>query len=173
MYAITDFIINEKIRDKQVRLIDADGSQRGIVSIEFARKLADEKQLDLVKIAPDANPPVCKLVNYSKFKYELVKKEKEARKKQKIIVTKEIRISLNIDTHDLNVKMKKAAQFLNDGNKVKLSIRFKGRELGRTDLANDLINKFKDTLKEIGNVEKAAVFENRSVFLTFTPILKN
>lgn len=173
MYAITDFIINEKIRDKQVRLIDADGSQRGIVSIEFARKLADEKQLDLVKIAPDANPPVCKLVNYSKFKYELVKKEKEARKKQKIIVTKEIRISLNIDTHDLNVKMKKAAQFLNDGNKVKLSIRFKGRELGRTDLANDLINKFKDTLKEIGNVEKAAVFENRSVFLTFAPILKN
>ena len=128
MYAITDFIINEKIRDKQVRLIDADGSQRGIVSIEFARKLADEKQLDLVKIAPDANPPVCKLVNYSKFKYELVKKEKEARKKQKIIVTKEIRISLNIDTHDLNVKMKKAAQFLNDGNKVKLSIRFKGRD---------------------------------------------
>ncbi len=173
MYAITDFIINEKIRDKQVRLIDADGSQRGIVPIEFARKLADEKQLDLVKIAPDANPPVCKLVNYSKFKYELVKKEKEARKKQKIIVTKEIRISLNIDTHDLNVKMKKAAQFLNDGNKVKLSIRFKGRELGRTDLANDLINKFKDTLKEIGNVEKAAVFENRSVFLTFAPILKN
>lgn len=173
MYAITDFIINEKIRDKQVRLIDADGSQRGIVSIEFARKLADERQLDLVKIAPDANPPVCKLVNYSKFKYELVKKEKEARKKQKIIVTKEIRISLNIDTHDLNVKMKKAAQFLNDGNKVKLSIRFKGRELGRTDLANDLINKFKDTLKEIGNVEKAAVFENRSVFLTFAPILKN
>ncbi len=138
-----------------------------------ARKIAQEKQLDLVKIAPDAKPPVCKIINYSKYRYEQMKKEKEARKKQKIIVTKEIRISLNIDVHDLEVKTKKASQFLRDGNKVKLSIRFRGRELGHTDLAHELINKFVDSLKEVGTVEKPATFENRSAFLVLAPIIKN
>lgn len=138
-----------------------------------ARKIAQEKQLDLVKIAPDAKPPVCKIINYSKYRYEQMKKEKEARKKQKIIVTKELRISLNIDVHDLEVKTKKAFQFLNDGNKVKLSIRFRGREMGHADLAHELINKFVDKLKEVGIVEKPATFENRSAFLVLAPIIKN
>lgn len=138
-----------------------------------ARKIAQEKQLDLVKIAPDAKPPVCKIINYSKYRYEQMKKEKEARKKQKIIVTKELRISLNIDVHDLEVKTKKAFQFLSDGNKVKLSIRFRGREMGHADLAHELINKFVDSLKEVGTVEKPATFENRSAFLVLAPIIKN
>ena len=170
---ITDLFINEKIRDKEVRLIDVDGNQLGIVPIAQAKKIAQEKQLDLVKIAPDAKPPVCKIINYSKYRYEQMKKEKEARKKQKIIVTKEIRISLNIDVHDLEVKIKKASQFLSDGNKVKLSIKFRGREMGHMDLAHELINKFVDKLSGVGIVEKPATFENRSVFLMLAPIVKN
>lgn len=173
VYIITDLYINEMIRDLEVRLIDSDGSQLGIVPIGEAKKIAEEKQLDLVKIAPDAKPPVCKIINYSKYRYEQIKKEKEARKKQKIIITKEIRISLNIDTHDLEVKIKRAVQFLMEGNKVKLSIRFRGREMGHRDLANGLVNKFKEKLKDICVIEKHATFENRSVFLVFAPIIKN
>lgn len=173
VYIITDLFINDRIRDKQVRLIDSDGSQLGIVPTTHALNLAREKQLDLVKIAPEAKPPVCKIMNYSKFKYEQIKKEKEARKKQKIIVTKELRISLNIDVHDLEVKIKKAAQFLQAGSKVKLSIRFRGREMGHSDLARKLIDKFVDNLNGICSVDKPATFENRSVFLVLAPINKN
>lgn len=140
--------------------------------IAQARKIAQEKQLDLVKISPDAKPPVCKIINYSKYRYEQIKREKEARKRQKVFVVKEIRISLNIDTHDLEVKIKKAIQFLNEGNKVKLSIKFRGREMGHKESANALIREFIDKLNGICLIEKPATFENRSVFLILAPIIK-
>ncbi len=140
--------------------------------IAQARKIAQEKQLDLVKISPDAKPPVCKIINYSKYRYEQIKREKEARKRQKVFVVKEIRISLNIDTHDLEVKIKKAIQFLNEGNKVKLSIKFRGREMGHKESANALIREFIDKLNGICLIEKPATFENRSVFLILAPITK-
>ena len=140
--------------------------------IAQARKIAQEKQLDLVKISPDAKPPVCKIINYSKYRYEQIKREKEARKRQKVFVVKEIRISLNIDTHDLEVKIKKAIQFLNEGNKVKLSIKFRGREMGHQESANALIREFIDKLNGICLIEKPATFENRSVFLILAPITK-
>jgi translation initiation factor IF-3 len=142
------------------------------VPIAQARKIAQEKQLDLVKISPDAKPPVCKIINYSKYRYEQIKREKEARKRQKVFVVKEIRISLNIDTHDLEVKIKKAIQFLNEGNKVKLSIKFRGREMGHKESANALIREFIDKLNGICLIEKPATFENRSVFLILAPITK-
>ena len=122
-------MINGQIRDKEVRLISDTGEQIGIVSARDAQKMADEKNLDLVKISPQAKPPVCKIMNYSKYKFDLAKKEKEARKKQKVVAVKEVRLSPNIDTHDVQVKVKNAIKFLKDGNKVKVSIRFRGREL--------------------------------------------
>ena len=123
---ITDLMINEQIRDKEVRLISDTGEQVGIVSSKDARKMAEEKQLDLVKISPQAKPPVCKIMDYSKYKFDQAKKEKEARKKQKTVSVKELRLSPNIDTHDVQVKVKNAIKFLKEGNKVKISIRFRG-----------------------------------------------
>ena len=135
-------MINGQIRDKEVRLISDTGEQIGIVSARDAQKMADEKNLDLVKISPQAKPPVCKIMNYSKYKFDLAKKEKEARKKQKVVAVKEVRLSPNIDTHDVQVKVKNAIKFLKDGNKVKVSIRFRGRELSRTDVAIDIMAMF-------------------------------
>ena len=137
-------MINGQIRDKEVRLISDTGEQIGIVSARDAQKMADEKNLDLVKISPQAKPPVCKIMNYSKYKFDLAKKEKEARKKQKVVAVKEVRLSPNIDTHDVQVKIKNAIKFLKDGNKVKVSIRFRGRELSRTDVAIDIMKDFAD-----------------------------
>ena len=173
MCVITDLFINERIRDKEVRLIDSNGEQLGIVSISEARKIAEEKKLDLVKIVPDARPPVCKIINYGKYKYELLKKEKEARKKQKIADIKEIRISVNIGAHDLEVKIKQALGFIKSGNKVKLSIKFRGREIGRMELANDLINKFTESMKPVSLIEKSTTVENRNIFIIFAPAFKN
>src|SRR5215469_1128788 len=126
-------MINEQIRDREVRLIDTDGAQLGIVPGRDAQKRADEKRLDLVKISPTAKPPVCKIMDYSKFKFEQQKREKEVRKKQRTIEIKEIRLSPNIDKHDIDVKARKAIEFLSHGDKVKVTIKFRGRELGRTD----------------------------------------
>jgi len=170
---ITDLFINERIRDKEVRLIDSNGEQLGIVSISEARKIAEERKLDLVKIVPDAKPPVCKIINYGKYKYELLKKEKEARKRQKTADVKEIRISVNIGTHDLEVKIKQALGFIKSGNKVKLSIKFRGREVGRMELASDLINKFTESMKTVSIIEKSATVENRNIFIIFAPVPKN
>ena len=130
---ITELMINEQIRDKEIRLIDENGEQLGIVSSREAQKIADERKLDLVKIAPTAKPPVCRIMDYGKYKFDQAKKEKEARKKQKTIDTKELRLSPNIDAHDIQVKVKKAIEFLKDGDKGKVSIRFRGRESGRTN----------------------------------------
>ncbi len=162
-------MINEQIRDKEIRLIGDQGEQIGIISARDAQKIADEKHLDLVKISPNAKPPVCKIMDYSKYKFDLAKKEKEARKKQKVISVKELRLSPNIDTHDVEVKVKKAIEFLKDGNKVKISIRFRGRELGRTDVAVDIMNDFAQKVSEYGSVDKPPKMEARTMAMFLAP----
>jgi len=164
--------INEEIRDKTIRLIDFDGTQLGIISIQEAQEIAKNKKLDLVKIAPDAKPPVCKIMDYGKYKYEQIKKEKEAKKKQKVISIKEIRISLNIDEHDIEVKKKSLIKFIEAGHKVKLVIKFRGREVGRVKLGDDLIKKFVANMDNICTIEKPPVFENRCIIVVFSPISK-
>ncbi|MCL1882245.1 MAG: translation initiation factor IF-3 [Defluviitaleaceae bacterium] len=162
-------MINEQIRDKEVRLIDTDGAQMGIVAGREAQRIADEKRLDLVKISPTAKPPVCKIMDYSKFRFEQSKKEKEARKKQRTIDIKEIRLSPNIDTHDVNVKVRKAIEFLKGGDKVKISVRFRGRELGRTEIAHVILNDLAQKLSEYGNVEKPPKMEARTMAMFMSP----
>jgi len=162
-------MINEQIRDKEIRLIGNQGEQIGIVSAREAQKIADEQRLDLVKISPNAKPPVCKIMDYSKYKFDLAKKEKEARKKQKTISIKELRLSPNIDTHDIEVKVKKAIEFLKDGNKVKISIRFRGRELARTDVAVGIMEDFAAKVSEYGSVEKAPKMDARTMAMFLAP----
>jgi len=152
-----------------VRLVGDNGEQLGIMSSKEAQQLADEKMLDLVKIAPMAKPPVCKIMDYSKFKFEQAKKEKEARKKQKNIDTKEIRLSPNIDAHDVAVKVKKALEFLKNGDKVKVSVRFRGREMSRPDSAVKILNDFAVAIEEIGVVEKPSKMEGRNMAMFLTP----
>ena len=167
--SITDLMINDQIRDKEVRLIDVDGTQMGIVPGRDAQQMADEKRLDLVKISPTAKPPVCKIMDYSKFRFEQSKKEKEARKKQRTSDTKELRLSPNTDTHDVDVKVKKAIKFLKDGDKVKVSIRFRGRELGRTEIGYGIMNDFADKVSEVGQIEKPPKMEARSMAMFISP----
>ena len=162
-------MINEQIRDKEVRLIDADGTQMGIVAGRDAQRFADEKKLDLVKISPTAKPPVCKIMDYSKHRFEQSKKEKEARKKQRTIEVKELRLSPNIDKHDIAVKLKKALQFLKEGDKVKVAVRFRGRELGRTEVAYGILNDFAANVAEVGNIEKPPKMEGRSMAMFLAP----
>ena len=162
-------MINEQIRDKEVRLIDEDGTQLGIVDGKEAQRLADEKNLDLAKISPTAKPPVCKIMDYSKYRFDQQKKEKEARKKQKTVDIKELRLSPNTDTHDINVKIKKATEFLKDGDKVKVSIRFRGRELGHTQVAYKILDDFAKAVAELGNIEKPPKMEGRSMAMFLAP----
>ena len=164
-------MINEQIRDKEVRLIDHDGKQLGVMSSRDALRLADERKLDLVKISPTAKPPVCKIMDYSKFKFDQSKKEKEARKKQRTIDIKELRLSPNIDTHDVEVKVKKALEFLGDGDKVKVTIRFRGRELGRTEMAYSIMHDFAQKVSQVGNVEKPPKMEARTMAMFLAPKL--
>jgi len=156
-------MINDQIRDKEIRLIDADGTQMGIVSGRDAQQLADDKRLDLVKISPTAKPPVCKIMDYSKFKFDQQKKEKEARKRQRTVEVKELRLTPNIDNHDINVKVKKAIEFLSSGDKVKVTIRFRGRELGHKENAFTIMNDFAEKVREVGVVEKPPKMEARSM----------
>lgn len=166
-------MINEQIRDKEVRLIGADGAQLGIVSNREAQELALEKKLDLVKISPTAKPPVCKIMDYSKHRFDQQKREKEARKKQKTVSMKELRLSPNIDTHDVNVKVKKAKEFLKNGDKVKVSMRFRGREVGYSDNSLDIFNDFAKSVEELGTIEKPPKKEARVVTMFLAPILQN
>ncbi len=161
--------INEGIRDKELRLIDADGSQLGVVSIEKALSLAAERNLDLVKIAPQANPVVCKIMDYGKYRFEQAKREKEAKKNQRVMDLKEIRLSLNIDTHDFNTKLKHAARFISDGNKIKVSIRFRGREMGHPEIGYDIMNRFSEECSEFANVEKPAKLDGRNMLMFLAP----
>lgn len=156
-------MINEQIRDREVRLIGEEGEQLGVMSSREAQKLADEAGLDLVKIAPTAKPPVCKIVDYGKYRYEQARKEKEARKKQKTIEIKEIRLSPNIDTNDLNTKINAAKKFLTKGDKVKVTLRFRGREMAHMNASKHILDDFAEALTEIAVVEKPAKGEGRSM----------
>ncbi len=167
-YTITELMINEQIRDKEVRLIDADGTQLGIVSGKEALRLADEKKMDLAKISPTAKPPVCKIMDYSKYKFDQAKKEKEARKKQKNIEIKELRLSPNIDTHDIEVKVKKAIEFLQKGDKVKVTVRFRGREMSHTEIASKILHEFAESVSDYGVIEKPPKMEARSMAMFLT-----
>ena len=166
--AISELFINEQIRDKEVRVVGEGGEQLGIMSSRDAQNLADEAGLDLVKIAPTAKPPVCKIVDYGKFKYEQTRKEKEARKKQKVIEIKEIRLSPNIDTNDLNTKMNAARKFLSKGDKVKITLRFRGREMAHMNSSKHILDEFAETLADIAVVEKAPKVEGRSMTMFLT-----
>jgi len=155
--------MNEEIRDKEVRVIGSDGSQLGIMSAKEALKIAIEQSLDLVKIAPQANPPVCRIMDYGKYRYEQAKREKEARKNQKTVDVKEVRMSLNIDVHDFNTKVNQAKKFLKSGDKVKVSVRFRGREMAHSEMGNGLLERFKEACIEEGVVEKPPKMEGRSL----------
>lgn len=162
-------MINEEIRDKEVRVIDADGSMLGIMPGKEAQKLAISKNLDLVKIAPQAAPPVCRVMDYGKYKFELAKKEKEAKKKQKIIEIKEVRVSPTIEEHDFEFKARNAQKFLADGDKVKISVRFRGREIHHASLGEVVLNKFSQFLEGVGVVEKKPKLEGKNMTMVMAP----
>ncbi len=161
-------MINEQIRDKEVRVIGEDGAQLGIMSSREAMKLAQEAELDLVKIAPTAKPPVCKIIDYGKYRYELARKEKEAKKKQKIVEVKEVRLSPNIDVNDLNTKVNNAKKFIAKGNKVKVTLRFRGREMAHVQSSKHILDDFADMLKDVASVEKVPKMEGRSMSMVLT-----
>ena len=164
-----DHQINEEIRDKELRVIGANGDQLGIMSSADALALAEEKELDLVKIAPNAVPPVCKIMDYGKFRFEQLKKEKEAKKNQRVVEVKEIRMSPSIDTNDLNTKVKNAMKFLKDGNRVKVTVRFRGREMAHTSLGEVLLKQFGESCAEVATVEKGAKLEGRNMSMFLSP----
>ena len=161
--------INEEIIDKEVRLIGPEGEQLGIMSAQKALEIAIEHELDLVKIAPGSNPPVCRIMDYGKFRFEQTKKEKEAKKNQRVIEIKEIRMSPGIDVGDFNTKLKNAQKFLADGNRVKISVRFRGREMAHTDIGRDLLNKFAELCTEVATLDKAAKMEGRNMSIFLSP----
>lgn len=156
-------MINEQIRDREIRLISENGEQLGIMSAREAMKIAQEAELDLVKIAPMAKPPVCKIIDYGKYKYEQTRKEKEARKKQKTVEVKEVRLSPNIDTNDLNTKINNAKKFIAKGNKVKVTLRFRGREMAHVQQSKHILDDFAETLADVAVVEKPAKMEGRAM----------
>lgn len=166
---ISDLMINGQIRDKEVRLIANDGEQLGVMSAREARKLADEAGLDLVKISPKAKPPVCKIIDYGKYKYEQTRKEKLAKKKQKVIDVKEVRMSPNIDTNDLNTKINHAKKFLAKGARVKVTLRFRGRELAHVNASKYILDDFAKALEDVATIDKKPKFEGRSMTMFLAP----
>ena len=161
--------INEEIRDKELRIISSNGEQLGIMSASEAQKIADEQNLDLVKISPQAKPPVCKIMDYGKYRFDMAKREKEARKNQRIVEVKEIRLSVNIDTHDFDTKVGHARRFVAGGDKVKVSIRFRGREMAHTNLGNEIMERFAQACAEFANIEKPAKLEGRQMLMFLAP----
>lgn len=166
--AISDLMINEQIRDKEVRLIGENGEQLGIMSAKEAYKMAQDAELDLVKIAPTAKPPVCKIIDYGKYCYEQARKEKEAKKKQKVIEVKEVRLSPNIDTNDLNTKTSAARKFLEKGNKVKVTLRFRGREMAHMSKSKYILDDFAESLSDIAVIDKPSKVEGRTMVMFLT-----
>ena len=164
-----DFSINEEIREKEVRLIGNDGAQLGVVSGNEARRLAEESDLDLVIISPNAKPPVCKIMDYGKFVYEQSKKEKEAKKKQKVVNIKEIRVSLTIEEHDIDIKAKNARKFLLDGDKVKITVRFRGREMELGHMGQRILDMFASKLEDVCLIEKNVKREGRNMTMVLGP----
>ena len=161
--------LNEEIRDKEIRLIGADGAQLGIMSAEQANEMAEEQGLDLVKISPNAVPPVCKIMDYSKFCFDQKKREKEAKKNQRVVEIKEIRMSPSIDTNDFNTKVKNAQKFLKEGNRVKVSVRFRGREMAHTNIGVKLLMDFAEACSEVASMEKNPKLEGRFMAMFLTP----
>lgn len=161
--------INEEIRDKEVRLISSDGEQLGIMSSKAALTLAEEQNLDLVKISPTAVPPVCKLMDYGKFKFEQTKREKEAKKNQRVVEIKEVRMSPGIDVGDFNVKLRSAQKFLAEGQRVKVTIRFRGREMAHTDIGRNLLVKFSEECAEVASMDKSPKLEGRHMSMFLSP----
>lgn len=162
--------LNAEIRDKEVRLIGESGEQLGIVSSREALNIAEEAGLDLVKISPNAVPPVCKVMNYGKYQFELAKKAKEAKKNQKVVEIKEVWLSMTIDVGDLNVKAKQAQKFLSAGNKVKVSIRMRGRQMAHSELGVDVMKKFFELVKDFGTMEKQPLLEGRNIWMMLVPV---
>ena len=169
---IKDFQINNQIRDKEIRVIDSDGTQLGIMSSLDALRLAEDRGLDLVKISPQAVPPVCKIIDYGKFKFEMVKKEKEIKKNQKIVTVKEVWLSATIDTNDLKVKAKSAEKFLKSGDKVKVSIRLKGRQMAHSDIAMGVMTDFFEIVKDFGVMEKQPLQEGKNITMILASLEK-
>ncbi|MGN1098553.1 MAG: translation initiation factor IF-3 [Clostridia bacterium] len=161
--------MNEEIRDKEVRVIGEDGSQMGIMSAAQAQEAANKRNLDLVKISPQANPPVCKIMDYGKYRFEMAKREKENRKNQKVVNLKEVKLSPSIDTHDFETKLKAAVKFLNGGDKVKVTVRFRGREVQHARLGEELLQRFCDGLEGAGTVEKKPKLEGKNMAMVIAP----
>ncbi|MDR2168328.1 MAG: translation initiation factor IF-3 [Clostridiales bacterium] len=167
---IANYYINEQIRDKEIRLIGSNGEMIGVVATRDAQKMAEDKNLDLVKISPKAKPPVCKIMDFSKFKFEQSKKEREARKKSKGAETKELWLSPNIDKHDVEVRVKRAIDFLKSGDKVKITVRFRhGREMGRTSVANKILEEFAKSVEEFGTIDRAPKLDGRRMSMFLVP----
>ncbi len=164
-----DHQVNEDIRDKEIRLIGADGNQLGIMPPSKALEIAYDNNLDLVKIAPNSTPPVCRIMDYGKFRFEQAKREKEAKKNQRVIDVKEIRMSPSIGANDFNVKLKNGMKFLADGDRVKVSVRFRGREMTHTHLGEELLNKFAESCSEIATVDKNPKLEGRNMTMFLSP----
>lgn len=161
--------LNEEIRDKEIRVIGADGSQLGIMAAATALNMAAEQDMDLVKISPNSTPPVCKIMDYGKFRFEQMKKEKEARKNQHVVEIKEVRMSPNIDTNDFNTKVKSALKFLKDGDRVKVTVRFRGREMAHTSIGHELLIRFGQVCTEIATVDKAPKLDGRHMSMFLSP----
>ena len=168
MPTISELMINEQIRDKEIRLIGENGEQLGIMSAKEAFKMAKEAELDLVKIAPTAKPPVCKIIDYGKYRYELARKEKEAKKKQKTVEIKEVRLSPNIEANDLNTKVNMAKKFITKGDKVKVTLRFRGREMAHMQSSKHILDDFAEALADIAVIEKPAKLEGKSIMMVLT-----
>ncbi|MFR0019657.1 MAG: translation initiation factor IF-3 [Paraclostridium sp.] len=164
-----ELAINDEIRDKEIRVLSETGEQLGIMTSRDAQLMANEKNLDLVKISPNANPPVCKLMDYGKYKYEQSRKEKESKKKQKVVTVKEVRLRPGIEENDINTKANNAIKFLQKGDKVKVELRFRGRELGHKDLGKQVMLKFIDLVKEFGEPTKAPAFEGNNMVVMIDP----
>ena len=167
--ASQELLINEEIRDREVRLIDENGNQQGVVTLDVALRMAEEADLDLVKIAPQAVPPVCKIMDYGKYRFEQTKKEKDAKKNQRVIEIKEIRMSPGIGDNDFNTKLKNGQKFLNDGNRVKVSVRFRGREMAHTNIGEVLLRNFAEKCADIANLDKAPKLEGRNMSMFLSP----
>lgn len=170
LIANTDYELNEEIRDRELRLISESGEQLGIMSADEALKFAHEAGLDLVKIAPQANPPVCKLIDYGKFRFEQSKREKEARKKQRVVEVKEIRMSPSIGDHDVNVKLRNGRKFLENGDRLKVTVRFRGREMAHTQIGEELLLKFAESCSDIASMDAAPKLEGRFMSMFLSPL---
>ena len=162
-------MINEEIRDREVRVVDQNGEQLGVMSSRQALELAEERQLDLVKIAPTARPPVCKLMDYGKYRFEQSKREREIRKNQKVVTVKEVRLSATIEDHDIEVREKQAIKFLKDGDKVKATIRFRGRQIAHSEIGMEVMKDFAERIKDYGTITKKPSIEGRNMFMIIDP----